>query len=141
MERDRLIAEIARETDISLDRADPLLAAATINRILLDEARTELQRAVRTLGDQVSAACLQQIEAAKAAAAALITDAGVWSAERLREAAAEASNAVIERVREETAKAQRAGRVALCAAWAAAGIGGLAAAATAGFWLATIGHG
>src|SRR6516164_3060624 len=121
MERDRLIAEIARETGISLDRADPLLAAATINRILLDEARTELQRAVRTSGDQVSAACLQQIEAAKAAAAA--------------------SNAVIERIREETAKAQRAGRVALLAAWAAAGIGGLAAAATAGFWLANIGHG
>ena len=141
MERDRLIAEIAKETGIRLDRVDPLLAAATINRILLDEALAELQRAVRTSGDQVSASCVQQIETAKAAAAALITDAGVWSAERLREAAAEASNAVIERVREETAKARRAGRVALCAAWAAAGIGGLAAAATAGFWLATIGHG
>jgi hypothetical protein len=141
MERDRLIAEIARETGISLDRADPLLAAATINRILLDEARTELQRAVRTSGDQVSAACLQQIEAAKAAAAALITDAGVWSAERLREAAAEASNAVIERLREETAKARRAGQIALRAAWATAIIGGLVVAAAAGFWLASISHG
>jgi hypothetical protein len=141
MERDRLIAEIAKETGIRIDPADPLLAAAVINRILLDEALSELQRALRTSEDQVSAACVQQIEAAKAAAAALITDAGVWSAERLREAAAEASNAVLQRLREETAKAQRAGQIALHAAWAAAGIGGLAVAATAGFWLATISHG
>jgi hypothetical protein len=54
MERDRLIAKIAKETGIRLDRADPLLAAATINRILLDEALGELQRAVRISGDQVS---------------------------------------------------------------------------------------
>ena len=141
MERDRLIAKVAKETGVSLDRADPLLAAATINRILLDEALAELQRALRTSGDRVAAACVQQIEVSKTAAAALITDAGVWSAERLREAAAEASNAVIERLREETAKAQRAGRIALRAAWAAAGIGGIAVAATAGFWLATITHG
>lgn len=141
MERDRLIAEIARETGISLDRADPLLAAATINRILLDEALAELQRAMRTSGAQVSAACVQQIELAKTAAAALITDAGVWSAERLKEAAAEASNAVIERLQEQTSKAQRAGRIALRAAWTAAGIGGLAVAAAVGFWLATISHG
>jgi hypothetical protein len=141
MERDRLIAEIARETGIRLDRGDPLLAAATINRILLDEALAELQRAARVSGDQVSAACLQQIEAAKTAAAALITDAGAWSAERLREAAAAASNALIERLREETAKAQHAGRIALGAVWAAAGIGALAVAATAGVWLATISHG
>jgi hypothetical protein len=104
MERDRLIAEVAKEAGVSLDRADPLLAAATINRVLLEEALAELQRG-------------------------------------LREAEAEASNAVIERLREETAKAQRAGRIALRAAWAAAGIGGVPVAATAGFWLATITHG
>jgi hypothetical protein len=50
MDRDRLIAEIAKETGIRLDRADPLLAAATTNRILLDEALAELQRAVRISG-------------------------------------------------------------------------------------------
>jgi len=76
MDRDRLIAEIAKETGIRLDRVDPLLAAATTNRILLDEALAELQRAVRISGDQISAACLQQIEAAKTAAADLVTDAG-----------------------------------------------------------------
>ena len=108
---------------------------------LLDEARTGLPRAVRTSGDQVSAACLQQIEAARTAAAALITEAGVWSAERLTDAATEVSNAIIERLREETAKAQRAGQIALRAAWATAIIGGLAVAATVGFWLATISHG
>jgi hypothetical protein len=93
-----------------------LLAAATINRILLDEALAELQRSVRTSADQVSSACVQQIEAVKVAAAALVTDAGTWSAQRLREAAAEAGNAVIERLQEETARAQRAGRIALGAA-------------------------
>jgi hypothetical protein len=108
---------------------------------LLDEALAELHRAVRSSRDQVSAACLQQIEAAKTAAAALITDAGEWSAERLRDAAAEASNTVIERLREETAKARRAGQIALRAAWATAIIGGLVVAAAAGFWLATISHG
>ena len=72
---------------------------------------------------------------------ALITDAGVWSAERLRDAAAEASNTVIERLREESAKARRAGEIALRAAWATAIIGGLVVAAAAGFWLATISHG
>jgi Transcriptional activator TraM len=141
MERDRLIAEIARQTGISLDRADPVLAAATINQILLDEARAELQRLLRTSADQLSAASLQQIEAAKTAAAALITDAGTWSAERLREAASEASTTVVERLQQEAVKAEHAGHIALRAAWAAAGISALALAAIAGFVLATIGHG
>jgi hypothetical protein len=141
MERDRLIAEIAKETGISLDRADPLLAAATVNRILLDESLAELQRSLRTSVDQLSAASLRQIEAAKDAAAALITDAGTRSAERLREAVAEASNAVIERLHAETPKAQCAGHIALRAAWAAVGIGALTIAAIAGFWLAALGIG
>ena len=141
MEPDHLIAEIYRETGISLDRGDPVLAAATVNRIMLNEAREELQRLLRASADQLSADSLQQIEAAKEAAAALITEAGTWSAQRLSEAAAEASNAVIKGLREETAKAQRAGQMAVRAAWAVAGIGGLALGAFAGFLLAMMGHG
>jgi len=141
MEPDRLIAEIARETGVRLDRADPLLAAATVNRILLDEALAELQRAVGAAADQLSAASLQQIDTAKTAAAALITDAGAWSAERLREAAAEASVAVIERLREETAAVQRTGCTALRVAWTAGAIAALALAGMAGFWFASLGHG
>jgi len=77
---------------------------------------------------------------AKTTDAALINDAGLWWAERLRVAAAEASNAVIERLQEETAKAQRTKRTALHAACAAAAIGAVVVAAIVGFWPAAFAH-
>jgi len=107
MDRDRLIAEIAREHGIRLDQEDPIVVAAMINERLLEEAAAALRRNITAAADQLSAASVQHLEAAKNSAAALMTDAGAWVAERLKAAGAEASATVLAQLRQETAKAER----------------------------------
>jgi hypothetical protein len=141
MDRDRLIAEIASEHGIRLDQEDPIVVAAMINERLLEEAAAALRRSITAAADQLSAASVQHLEAAKNSAAALMTDAGAWVAERLKAAGAEASAAVLAQLRQETAKAERASHTAVRAAWVTAAIAALTLAGMAGFWFAGLGHG
>ena len=78
MEADQLIAEIARTTGLRLDKADPILAAAAINEILLDRALVKLDRQVKVQADRVTAASTQAVLDAKREAEALLTEAGEW---------------------------------------------------------------
>ena len=55
MDRDRLIAEIAREHGIRLDQEDPIVVAAMINERLLEEAAAALRRNITAAADQLSA--------------------------------------------------------------------------------------
>jgi hypothetical protein len=81
------------------------------------------------------------MKAAEQSAAALITQAGEWSAERLRSAAEEAGSALLLQVRQEVAAADRASRTAVRAAWTMGTVGAIALAGLAGFLLAGLGHG
>jgi hypothetical protein len=65
MEADQLIAEIARTTGLRLDKADPILAAAVINEMLLDRALVKLDRQVKIQADRVTAASTQAVLDAK----------------------------------------------------------------------------
>jgi hypothetical protein len=47
MNAEQLAAEIARETGVKLSTADPVLATATINEILLDKALAKFDRLVK----------------------------------------------------------------------------------------------
>ena len=72
MEADQLIADIARTTGLRLDKADPILAAAVINEVLLDQALVKLDRQVKVQADRVTAASTQAVLDAKKEAGALL---------------------------------------------------------------------
>jgi hypothetical protein len=140
-DRERLIAELAKRHGTRIDPDDPILIGVLLNRQMIDDAAAVLQASVRELADRITAASLQHMKAAEQSAAALITQAGEWSAERLRSAAEEAGSALLLQVRQEVAAADRASRTAVRAAWTMGTVGAIALAGLAGFLLAGLGHG
>jgi hypothetical protein len=140
MDREQLIAEIARETGVRLGPTDPLLAAAVLNEILLDKALTKLDRQVKAQADRVTAASTQAVVDAKKEAEALLTEAGEWVETRIKAAGEAAAAMVLSDLRKETAKAERAQRHVVRAAWATAMIGLVILSGVGGMALATIGQ-
>jgi hypothetical protein len=141
IDREQLVADLAKAHGIRVDPDDPILIAALLNRRILDESMTALESAVRVSADRITVASLQHLDAARQSASVLITEAGEWSAARLKAAGDEAANAVLHRLQLETAKAERASRSAFFAAWIAGGMCAIGIAGVAGFVLAGIGHG
>jgi hypothetical protein len=140
IDREQLAAELGKTHGIRVDPDDPVLIAALLNRRLLDEAIGALEAAVRASADRLSVGSMRHIAAANQAASSLITEAGEWSAARLKAAAEEAGSALLGQLQRETAKAERASRLAISAAWAIIGISAIALAGVAGFILAGLGH-
>lgn len=137
MEADQLIADIARTTGLRLDKADPILAAAVINEVLLDRALVKLDRQVKVQADRVTAASTQAVVDAKKEAEALLTEAGEWIEARIKAASETAAGMVLTELRQETQAAERVRRTVVRAAWGMAIIGlvllsGLAGAVLAG---------
>lgn len=145
MQRDQLIALVRKETGIKLSAADPVLAAAVINEVLLESTLAKLDASLKAAADRQEAGAVKQAEAskqhvedAKRAAAALVNGSTEWVTERLREAGAAVTASMLAELREETAKAQAASRTAMRAAWVAGGITVAAACGLAGFALAAL---
>jgi len=141
IDREQLAADLARIHGVRLDADDPVLVSALLNQRLLDEAIVSLEAAVRTSADRITAAATQQMDGAKETAAAFVTHAGEWSAERLRTAADEAGAALLLQIREEVARAERASRTVVRVAWVIGAVGAVVLAGVAGFLLAAFGHG
>ena len=136
MDKNRLIADIARETGVQLDTSDPILAAAVINERLLDASLVELRKLMKGAADQFTAANLQSEASAKQAASEVINKAADWLGTKFKEVAQEATAGMLAELREETAKAEAASRTAVRAAWTAGAIGAVALSAIAGFGIA-----
>ena len=134
IDRELLAAELSKAHGIRVDPDDPVLVAALLNRRLLDEAISALEAAVRASADRITAAAALQVDGAKETAAALVTRAGEWSAERLRIAAQDAGADLVERISEQADRAERAGRAATRAAWVAFLVTALTVASAGGFW-------
>jgi hypothetical protein len=117
MEADQLIAEIARTTGLRLDKADPILAAAVINEVLLDRALVKLDRQVKIQADRVTAASTQAVLDAKKEAELLLTDAGGWIDGRMKAAGESAAALLLAELRQEMQAAQKARRAMVRAAW------------------------
>ena len=136
IDREQLAADLARAHGIRLDADDPVLVSALLNQRLLDAAIVRLETAVRASADRLTAAATQQVDGAKETAAAFVTRAGEWSAERLRTAADDAGSALLLQVQQEVARAERASRTAVHIAWIVGGVGAVALAGIGGFLLA-----
>jgi hypothetical protein len=142
MNAEQLVAEIARETGIKLSTADPVLASAAINEILLNQALAKLDRLVKAQADRVTAASAQVVVDAKKEAEALLSEGGEWAQARIKAAVEAAGAVVLTDLRQETVKAERARRVAVRAAWATAIVGLVILSGLGGMALAAIGpHG
>jgi hypothetical protein len=136
MDAKDLITAIARETGVRLSAADPILAVAVINELMLDQALVKLDRQVKVQADRVTAASTQAVVDAKKEAEALLTEAGEWIEARITVAGETAAKMVLAELRRETESARKASRAAILAAWVTAmaglivlcGLGGMALA-------------
>ena len=136
MERDQLIAEVARTTGVRLDRSDPILAAAVVHEALLNEALVKLDRQVTIQADRVTAASTQAVVDAKKEAELLLTDAGEWIDVRMKAAGEAAAAFVLVELRKEMRMAQKARRSMVRTAWFIAATSLFALSGAAGFVLA-----
>lgn len=135
---DQLIAEVARRTGLLLDKADPVLAAAVLNEVLLEQALVKLDRQVKVEADRMAAASAQAVLDAQKAAEALLTQAGEWIEARIRTAGDAAASRVLEELGGETLKVERARHITVCIAWGAALASFVALSAVAGVILGSL---
>lgn len=138
MERDQLIAEIARTTGVRLDRSDPILAAAVVHEALLNEVLLKLDRQVTIQADRVTAASTQAVVDAKKEAELLLTDAGEWIEARLKEAGEAAAATVSAELRHEIHAVRKCRRAVIRFAWLVAVICLVALSGASGVVLANL---
>ncbi|MDA8253278.1 MAG: hypothetical protein M0Z28_29475 [Rhodospirillales bacterium] len=113
-----------------------MLEIAAICELAVADTVKAIEGLNKAAADRISAASAQQVEAAKQVASALITEAGAWSADHLRAAAAEVSASILTELRTDVAKAEAAARLSVRTAWTVGSIGAVALAGMTGFWLA-----
>jgi hypothetical protein len=123
IDREELAAVLARDHGIRIEADDPILVAALLNRRLLDEALLAIETTVSAAADRA------------AIAAALITQAGEWSADRLGVAAREASAMMTAELGNILARVDRSRRTAVRAALAAVCVFVLLLTVLLGHWL------
>lgn len=130
------LREALRKQGIYVHEDDPVLDVGAICQLAVADTVNAIEGLNKAAVDRISAASSQHIEAARQSAAALITEAGTWSAEQLREAAGQISASLLKELRQEVIKAEAAARLSVRMAWLTGGIGAIALAGLAGFWLA-----
>lgn len=108
MDRNRLIADVHRETGIQLDEADPLLAAAVINERMLDASLADLRKLVKGAAEQLGAVGVANEAAARRLASEVVNSAAEYLGNQFKDAAQEAAAGMLAEMRRETSKAEAA---------------------------------
>lgn len=140
MDRRKLQEEL-RKQGIFVHESDPTLDVAAICDTAMADTLKAIEGVVKAAADRTTAAAQQAIEASKKSGEAIISQGAAYLVEQVQEAAREATSSMLAEIRQETAKAERASRTALRAAWLAGGVGALGVAGAIGFLLAGFGHG
>jgi hypothetical protein len=102
MDREALIGMVEKKHHFQMDPNDPVFVLATISELMLAEAKAEFQRVLTQALDQVSVVNAQADAAARAKAEAIVTKAGEWAAERIKEA----GDQTVSRIEAQAQKAQ-----------------------------------
>jgi hypothetical protein len=129
------LRESLRKQGIYVHESDPVLEVAAICEVAVADTVRAIEGLNKAAADRISAASGQHIEAARQGAAALITEAGKWSAEHLRDATAEIVASILKEVRSEVTKAEAASRHSVRMAWVIGVIGTVITACMAGLWV------
>lgn len=109
---DVLVAEVARITGRRISAADPVLSAAVINEVLLEQGLEKLDAQIRGHADRITAAAVQAEQAAKHNISDVINRAGEWAEERIKSAVDEAGSIVVARMTGLAQKSEQAARQA-----------------------------
>ena len=154
MDIQRAIDEVAWRHKIRLAEDDPLLATVALTEIIHQAFAEHLKSLVADVANQATDRLAAEIElgrrvieqenaAAKAAASKLVNDAGAWSAERLKQASAAATEDIrssvmagLAAMQAEITAARRVQRVSLGAAIAVVCVGAAFLGGGIGFWMA-----
>lgn len=149
----RDVASVVRDAQSEMDRAihlaqltdDPLrhfLEALSSMLGAIHEVQTtasaDAEARFSRIADQITAAAVQERDAAKAVAAEAISRAGDWAARRMQEAADEAARKAFQRISDETNRAEAASRASHRASTFAIMSAVLAAACAAGWFAVPI---
>jgi CHASE3 domain sensor protein len=130
------LREALRKQAIYVHESDPVLEIGAICELAVADTVKAIEGLNKAAADRISAAAAQHIEAARQSAAAIITEAGRWSADQLRETAAEISTSILKELRLQVMRTEAAARLSVRMAWVTGGISVVALAGVAGFWLA-----
>jgi vacuolar-type H+-ATPase subunit H len=95
MDRETLIGIVEKQHHFRVDPNDPVFVLATISEVILHEAREDLRKIVAEALTQAAAANAQTEAAAREKAEAIVTKAGEWAAERIREAGETAATRIL----------------------------------------------
>lgn len=139
MDPDKLRAALAKQK-IAVAANDPILDVGTICEIALAEAVVPIRARLEGLGEHVAHAADEAVSRGKRAAEDIVTSASEWIAEHFKAQAGELTARVIDDIVEHVDgkldRAERAQRMAMRAAWVAAGACVASVAAVAGIVLA-----
>jgi CHASE3 domain sensor protein len=137
----RKLREALRKQGIFVHESDPILDMAAICDAAMADTLKAIEGVVKAAADRTSAAAAQTVEASKTAGEAIINQGAAFLVEQFREAVRETAAAMVNELRQEAAKAERASRAAVRGAWAVGSVGATALAGVAGFLLAGLSHG
>jgi hypothetical protein len=130
------LREALRKQGIHVHESDPILDMAAICDAVMADTLQAIDGMMKAAADRTSAAAAQTVEASKQTAESIVSEGAAFVVEQVREAIREAAAAMLADLRRETARAERAGRIAARAAWATVSVGAIALAGVAGFLLA-----
>ena len=137
MDADKLRVAL-RKQGIHVHESDPVLETAAICDVVLADALKSLEALTKRAADQAAAAQVQAETSARRVASDMINGASDWLSTKFKEAAQEATAGMLAELRQETARAEAASRVAVRAAWAVGGIGAAFASLAIGYGLAAL---
>ena len=113
------LRDILRRQKIHVAEDDPVLAIGAICEAALAETLATIEARVARAADDITAAAVQEREAAKTLTEKVISSAGSWSAELLHRTGEEVGERLVRVVQQERAAAERAAYAARIAAYIA----------------------
>ena len=137
----RKAREALRKQGIYVHESDPILDMAAVCDAAMGDTLKAIEGIVKTAADRTSASATQAVDASKGAAEAIISQGAAFLVEQFREVIREATATMLAELHQETARAERASRVAVRVAWGLGSLVALGVAGLAGFLLAGLGHG
>jgi CHASE3 domain sensor protein len=137
----RKARETLRKQGIFIHENDPVLDVAALCDVTMIDTLKAIEGVVKAAADRTSAAAAQSIDASKETAEAVISQGAAFLVEQFRDVVRDATGAMLAELRQETAKATRASRLATRIAWGLAVLVAIGLAGLGGFLLAALRHG
>lgn len=127
-----------RKQGIHVHESDPVLETAAICDVVLADALKSMEGIVKRSADQITAAHVQAEASARKVAGDIINNAAAWLEGRFKATAEETLTGMLAELRQETAKAEAASRIAVRAAWFIGVVGAGFLSLAAGYGIAAL---